>query len=177
MKNWINKRIALNDTWGPGAVDSLTAPLGRMPEFAMRARHLRDAQGQAHCAHFSIDFSSGYLADGWQGVNFIPIGNTPVSGISGLPPWDPSVRDTYRKMIEAAAGTLADSRTERLEAVIPYMAQQGGLGYNRVRLFYVTNAVTGPEPDLVVIKIATHIAIPGTKQARQDGSAQGPPKK
>lgn len=176
MNNWINKRVTLNDTWGPGAIDTLSTPLGKLPEFSLRARHLRDAKGQAQCAHFSIDFSSGYLADGWQGVNFVPMGTQPVSGISGLPPWDPSRRDTYRKMIDAAAGSLGDSRTQRLEGVIPYMGQQGGVGYNRVRLFYVPNAVQGPEPDLVVIKIATHVAIPGTVQARQEGVGQGPPK-
>lgn len=34
---------------------------------------------------------------------------------------------------------------------------------------------TPPIPDLVVIKIATRVAIPGTVQARQDGSGHGPP--
>lgn len=176
MKNWMNKSVKLNDTWGAGAIDSLSTPLGSLPEFSMRARHLRDAKGQRHCAHFSIDFASGYLADGWQGVNFIPMGDKPVSGIFGLPPWDPSQRDTYKNMINAAATSLGDSRTERLEAVIPYIGQQGGVGYNRVRLFYVIKAVKGPDADLVVIKIATHVPIPGTVQARQEGIGHGPPK-
>lgn len=174
MNNWINKTVALNDNWGQGAIDSLSTPLGKQPQFTLRARHLLDAKGQRTCAHFNVDFSSGYLADGWQGVNFIPIGTLAVSGISGLPPWDPSQRDTYRKMIDAASGSLGDSRTQRLEGVIPYMGQQG-IGYNRVRLFYIPNAVQGSEPDLVVVNIATHVSVPGTVQGRQGGYGQGPP--
>jgi len=176
VNSWINKTVSLNDTWGPGATDSLSTPLGGLPEFTLRARHLRDATGQMQCAHFNIDFSSGYLSDGWQGVNFVPLGNTPVTGISGLPPWDPSQRDAYRRMIEAAAGSLSDSRTQRLEGVIPYMGQKGGVGYNRVRLFYVSGAVKGSQPDLVVVKVATHVSIPGTVQGKQEGTGQGPPK-
>jgi hypothetical protein len=173
---WINKSVRVNDSWGPGAIHSLNTPTGQQPEFWLRPRHLRDAQGNSHLAHFSIDFPSGFLADGWQGVNFTPLGTIAVSGISGLPQWDPSLRDRYRQAIEAAAVSLGDSRTLRLEAVIPHLGQNGGVGYNRVRLFYVFNAVQGQIPDLVVIKIATHVAIPGTVQARQDGSGHGPPK-
>jgi len=175
VNNWINKTVALNDSWGQGAIDSLSTPVGKLPQFSLRPRHLLDAKGQRSCAHFSIDFPSGYLSDGWQGVNFIPIGTGAVTGISGLPPWDASQRDTYRNMIQAASGSLCDSRTQRLEAVIPYMGQHG-IGYNRVKLFYVTSAVQGPEPDLVVVMIATHAAVPGTMQARQAGTGQGPPK-
>jgi hypothetical protein len=130
---WINKRVTLNDSWGPGAAHTLTTPLRQQPEFSLRPRYLRDAQGNRQLAHFSIDFPSGFLADGWGGVNFT------------------------------------------LEGVIPHLGPQGGVGYNKVRLFYVSNAVQGPIPDLVVIKIATHVAIPGTVQARQDGSGHGPP--
>ena len=173
MKDWLNKSVRLNDSWGPGAADTLSTPLGQQPEFTFRGRHLRDAKGTRVCGHFSIDFASGYLADGWQGVNLIPIGTAPVTGISGLPPWDPSKRDTYRKMIDAAT-SLSDSRTTRLEGVVPYLGT-GGVGYNKVKLFYITNAVQGPSPDLVVIKVATHIAIPGTVHAKQDGIGHGPP--
>jgi hypothetical protein len=172
---WIHKRVALNDTWGPGAADSLTTPLGRQPEFSLHARYLRDVQGNPQLSHFSIESPSGYLGDGWQGVHFTPAGTVPVTGITGLPPWNPSQRDTYRRVIDAAT-SLADSRTARLEGVIPFLRQQGGgVGYNKVRLFYVVNAVQGPVPDLVVIKIASHVAIPGTVQGRQDGNGQGPP--
>jgi hypothetical protein len=129
---WSNKRVALNDRWGPGADHTLTTPLGQQPEFSLHPRHLRDAQGNPQLAHFSIDFPSGFLADGWQGVNFTPMGTVAVAGISGLPPWDPSQRDTYRKVIDAASVSLGDSRT-------------------------------------------AHVAIPGTVQARQDGTAHGPP--
>jgi hypothetical protein len=172
---WINKRIALNDSWGVGAADSLKTPLGQQPEFALRPRYLRDAQGSQQPAHFTVDFPSGFLADGWQGVNFIPMGTSPVSGISGLPPWDTAQLATYRKVIDAASVNLGDARTSRLEAVIPYLGQNGGVGYNKVRLFYVFDAVQGKVPDLVVVKTATHIAIPGTVQGRQDGTGHGPP--
>ena len=175
MNYWINKTVKVNDSWGPGATDTLRTPLGQLPEFSFRARHLRDAQGNRQLAHFSIDFPSGYLGDGWQGVNFTPMGTIAVAGISGLPPWDPSQRDVYRKAIDAAAASLGDSRTLRLEGVIPHIGQQGAVGYNKVRLFYIANAVQGAMPDLVVIKIATHVAVPGTVQARQDGNGHGPP--
>jgi hypothetical protein len=172
---WINKRVTLNDSWGPGASDTLRTPLGQQPEFSLRPRYLRDAQGKPQLAHFSIEFPSGFLADGWQGVNFVPMGTVDVAGISGLSPWDSSQRDAYRKVIDAASVSLGHSRTQRLEAVIPHLGAQGGVGYNKVRLFYVFNAVQGQIPDLVVIKIGTHVAIPGTMQAPQDGDGHGPP--
>ena len=175
MNYWSNIRVRLNDQWGPGAAHSLATPLGTQPEFVLHPRHLRDGQGGRQLAHFSIDFPSGYLADGWQGVNFVPLGTIAVAGISGLPPWDPPQRDTYRNMIAAAAASLTDSRTLRLEAVIPYLGSPGGVGYNKVRLFYVNDAVQGPIRDLVVIKITTHAAVPGSVQGRQDGDGHGPP--
>lgn len=175
MNYWIDVRVTLNDSWGPGAAHTLRTPLAQQPEFWLRPRYLRDTQGNPQLAHFTIDFPSGFLADGWQGVSFAPLGADPVKGISGLPPWDPSQRDTYRKMIDAAAASLGDSRTLRLEGVVPHL-EQGGVGYNKVRLFYIANAVQDKNmPDLVVIKTATHKAVAGTVQARQDGSGQGPP--
>jgi len=45
-----------------------------------------------------------------------------------------------------------------------------------VRLFYAFNAVEGPIADLVIVKTATLVAIPGTVQVREDGGAQGPPR-
>ena len=176
MNFWSNKRVTLNDSWGPGAAHTLTTPLGQQPEFSLRPLHLRDAQGNPQLAHFSIDFPSGFLADGWRAVNFTPLGTIAVEGITGLAPWDPSQSAAYRTAIDAASVSLGDSRTVRLEAVIPHLGPQGGVGYNKVRLFYVFNAVQGPIPDLVVIKIATHVAIPGTVQARQDGTGHGPPR-
>lgn len=174
MKHWSNTRVRLNDSWGPGAAHTLTTPVGQQPEFSLHPRHLRDPQGNRHLAHFTIDFPSGYLSDGWQGVNFVPLGSIPVAGISGLPTWDTSHRDAYRKKIDAASKSLGDPRTLRLEAVVPYFAH-GGVGYNWVRLFYIFDAVQGPIPDLVVVRIATHSAVPGTVQAKQDGTSQGPP--
>jgi hypothetical protein len=171
---WSNKSVALNDSWGAGAAHTLTTPTGQKPEFSLRPRQLRDPQGNRHLAHFTIDFPSGFMPDGWQAVNFVPLGTVAVAGISGLPPWDPSQQATYRKVIDAAAASLADSRTLRLEGVVPYV-DQGNLGYNKVRLFYVANAVKGPIADLVVVKIATHVVPPGTVQGRQDGTPQGPP--
>ncbi len=175
MDWWINKRVTLNDSWGPGAVHTLTTPTGKQPEFTLRPRHLRGAQGNPQLAHFAIDFPSGFLADGWQGVNFIPLGSVDVTGISGLPPWTAAHSATYRNAIAAAAVSLGDSRTLRLEAVIPYTGPGGGVGYNKVRLFYVSKAVQGPIADLVVVKIATYAAIAGTVQGRQEGEGHGPP--
>jgi hypothetical protein len=101
------------------------------------------------------------------------MGKDPVKDLSGLPPWDPSQRDVYRKAIEAAT-SLGDSRTLRLEGVVPHL-EQGAVGYNTVRLFYISKAVKGSASDLVVVKTATHKSVPGTVQARQEGSGQGPP--
>jgi len=71
---------------------------------------------------------------------------------------------------------LGDSRTVRLEGVIPYLDANGAVGYDTVRLFYAFNAVEGaPIADLVIIKTGTLVAIPGTVQVRQDGGAHGPP--
>lgn len=173
MNYWSYKSVVLNDSWGPGAVHTLTNPTGQKPEFAIHPRYLRDPQGNRHLAHFTIDFPSGLMPDGWQGVNFVPLGSDPVTGISGLPAWNSSQQATYRQAIDNAA-SLSNSRTLRLEAVIPY-TDLGQLGYNKVRLYYVENAVQGPFKDLVVVKIASHVAVPGTVQGRQDGASQGPP--
>ena len=174
MNYWSHKTVTLNDSWGPGAVHTLTTPTGQKPEFIVHPRYLRDPTGNPHLAHFTIDFPSGFMPDGWQGVNFVPLGSVPVAGISGLPPWDPSQQATYRRVIDAASASLSDSRTLRLEAVIPYV-HLGSLGYNKVRLFYIENAVQAPMVDLVVVKIATHVGVPGTVQGRQEGTGQGPP--
>jgi hypothetical protein len=176
VNHWIDKYVRLNDSWGPGSAHTLSTPLGKLPEFSVRPRYLRDREGKSHPAHFWIDFSSGYLADGWQGVNFIPMGKSEVAGITGLPAWDPTHKDTYQTMIEKARGSLDDSRTLRLEGVIPYVGSKG-LGYNCVRLFYVHGAVKGRGngADLVVIRIVTHTGMSGTVQAKQDGTAHGPP--
>lgn len=173
MNYWNYKTVTLNDSWGPGAAHTLTTPTGQKPEFSLHPRHLRDPAGNRYLAHFTIDFPSGFMPDGWQGVNFVPLGSDPVTGISGLPAWNPSQQTIYRQAIDNAA-SLSSSRTLRLEAVIPYV-DQGNLGYNKVGLFYIANAVQGPVPDLVVVKIATHVAAPGTVQGRQNGSGQGPP--
>ena len=174
MNVWINRTIKVRDSWGLGATHSLSTPTGQPPEFSLRPRHLRDAQGSPQCAHFSIDFHSGFLADGWQGVNFIPMGRDPVSGISNLPPWDPGQRDVYQQAINAAASSLDDGRTVRLEGVIPHLGSTG-VGYNKVKLFYVEKAVQGSVPDLIVIRIATHAQPDGSVQGRQTGNGHGPP--
>lgn len=175
MKHWMNTRVALLDSWGAGAAHSLKTPVGRQPEFTLHPRHLRHTDGTSQLAHFTIDFPSGFLADGWQAVNFIPLGSRTVRGIKGLPAWTPSQKTRYRSAIESIADTLADSRTSRLEAVIPYLSKASQVGYNKVRLFYVANAVKGKERDLVVVTIATHVAAKGEVQARQSGSGYGPP--
>jgi len=106
---------------------------------------------------------------------FAPVGSVAVQGIFGLPPWDPSQADVYRNLIESTNNNLGDSRTVRLEGIVPYMDATGTLGYDIVRLYYAFNAVQGASPDLVIIKIATLVAISGTVQIKQDGGAHGPP--
>lgn len=175
VKHWIDTTVTLNDSWGPGAQHSLSTPLGRQPEFSLRARYLRDSKRNQQPAHFSIDFSSGYLGDGWLGVNFVPLGTDPVKGVSGLPPYSKSTRLTYRNMIEAAADYLDCSTTARLEGVVPHMTKNGQIGYNRVKLFYVRKAVKGPIPDLVIVRIQHHQSVPGTVRANQTGNGNGPP--
>jgi len=170
---WANARLRLNDSWGPGAAHTLKTPLGQQPEFWLRPRYLRDPQGNAQLSHFTVDFPSGFLSDGWQGTSFVPMGTDAVTGISGLPPWDPSQRDTYRKMIDAAT-SLSSSKTLRLEGVVSHL-ESAGVGCNQVRLYYVANAVQGRVPDLVVVKTATQRSVLGTVHARQDGSGHGPP--
>jgi hypothetical protein len=175
VKHWMNTRVTLLDSWGAGAAHSLKTPVGHQPEFTLHPRHLRADDGTPRLAHYTIDFPSGYLADGWQGVNFIPLGSTDVRGIRGLPPWTLSRRGRYREAIAAAADELANPKTRRLEAVVPYLGKDGDVGYNKVRLFYAANAVRGKNRDLVVVKIATHAGIKGEVQARQNGDGYGPP--
>jgi hypothetical protein len=173
---WIDRTIVLNDTWGPGAYDVLRAPLACAPEFSLRACYLRDGKGGRTLGQFRAEVASGFLSDGWHGAIFTPIGSVQVAGIAGLPPWDSSQADTYRNIIEGADTNLGDSRTMRLEAAIPYVDANGNVGYDTVRLFYAFNAVKGsPVSDLVIVKTATLVGIPGTVQIRQDGGGQGPP--
>jgi hypothetical protein len=142
----------------------------------MRASYLRDNQGVLQLGQLRAAISSGYLSDGWQSAVFTPVGTIAVKGISGLPPWDPSQAQVYRDVLESPNNNLGDSRTVRLEGVIPYVSADGAVGYDTVRLFYAFNAVQGaPIADLVIIKTATLVAIPGTVQVRQDGVAHGPP--
>ena len=172
----MNTRVTLVDTWGPGASHTLHTPLGKHPEFTLHARHLRNVDGTPQLAHFTVDFPSGYLADGWQGVNFIPLGTRDFRGIKGLPPWTPAQKARYRRAIDSAADDLSKSQTRRLEAVVPYLGERGGVGYYRVRLFYLFNAVRGKIKDLVVVQTAPHIAVNGQVQARQGtGTGSGPP--
>jgi hypothetical protein len=173
---WINKSIRLNDSWGAGANDVLRSPLGSAPEFSLRPRYLRDARATRQICQLRAEVSSGYLSDGWQGAVFTPMGTMEVKGIFGLPPWDPSQAETYRKLIEGPTNNLGDSRTVRLEGAIPYVDANGVVGYDTVRLFYAFNAVEGAAvADLVIVKTATLVAIPGAVQVRQDGGGHGPP--
>jgi hypothetical protein len=173
---WINKTITLSDSWGAGANDVLRSPLGSAPEFSLRPRYLRDTRGGKQLGQLRAEVSSGYLSDGWQGAVFTPVGTVQVKGIFGLPPWDPSQADTYRNLIEGPNNNLGDSRTVRLEGAIPYVDATGAVGYDTVRLFYAFNAVEGaPQADLVIIKTATLVGIPGAVQVRQDGGGHGPP--
>ncbi len=130
--------------------------------------------GKSQPAHFSVDFSSGYLDDGWWGVNFVPMGSQAITSISNLPPWSAAQKDHYRTVIDAHANDFADSKAARLEGVVPYVAQ-GVVGYNKLMLFYLAKAVNGPDPDLVVVRVASHLTPAGKVQARQDGTGHGPP--
>ena len=176
MNCWKDKTIALSDSWGPGANDVLNAPLGCAAEFSLRPRYLRDSKGTLHIGQFEAVCASGFMGDGWTGAVFTPVGTQPLAGITGLPPWDKSQSAMYRDLIEGSNNNLADSRTQRLEGVIPYVDANGAVGYDTVRLFYAFNAVRGaPVADLVVVKTATLVGIAGTVQIRQDGGAHGPP--
>ena len=176
MNAWIDKTIKLNDSWGAGAADVLYAPLGCAVEFSLRGHFIRDNKGGRQLGQLRAEISSGYLCDGWQSALFTPVGTVPVKGLYGLPPWDPSQADTYRNMIEGPNTNLGDSRTVRLEGVIAYADGSGGVGFDIVRLFYAFNAVGGSAcADLIVVKTATLVAIPGTVQVRQDGGGHGPP--
>jgi len=112
---WKDKTIKINDSWGPGANEVLHVPLGCAPEFSMRERYLRDNKGANQLGQLSAAISSGYLSDGWQSATFTPVGTIGVTGISGLPPWDPSQAQVYRDMIQSPNNNLGDSRTLRLE--------------------------------------------------------------
>jgi hypothetical protein len=172
---WSNSRVILNDAWGTSPPDILQNPLGKLAEFTLRPRHLRDGTGALQLAHFTIDFQSGHLADGWQGAAFTPMGTTAVTGISGLPPWDPSKRDTYRQAIDAVKSKLSEPRALRLEGIVPFLAKNGAVGYDAVKLFYFASAVQGAKADLVVVKTDALAAPPGTVRGSQDGIGHGPP--
>ena len=176
MKYWINKRVALLDSWGPGLAHTLKTPIGDQPEFTLHPRHLRDSNGAPQVAHFTIDFPSGFLADGWQGVNFIALGAKECRAIKGLPPWAPSQRTRYRNAIASAADELSNPKTRRLEGVVSYLGDGGVVGYYTVRLFYISNAVRGRNGNLVVVSAAPHSGVKGQVQARQGNSnGYGPP--
>lgn len=174
MNCWIDKTVKLNDSWGPGAANVLQAPLGCPAEFSLRGRYIRDVKGRWQLGQLRAEIASGYLCDGWQNAVFTPVGVNAVTGISGLPVWDPSQAETYRKAINGPDHNLGDSRTARLEAVIAYADADGVVGFDTVRLYYASDAVQG-SADLVIVKTATHTGIPGTVQVRQDGGAHGPP--
>lgn len=175
MDCWINTRVTINDSWSVGPVDLLKAPIGKSAEFSLRPRYLRDSSGRRQLSHFTVDYPSGYMSDGWQGASFVPRGTAPVTGIKGLPAWNPKHSATYRDAI-GAADSLDMSDTLRLEGVIPFLGKNGGVGYDTVRIYYVFDAVTDGEiPDLVVVKTSPLVGVPGTVSARQDGAGQGPP--
>jgi len=171
---WSNSRVILNDVWGASPPDILQNPLGKFAEFTLRPRHLRDGTGSLQLAHFTIDFQSGHLADGWQGASFTPMGTTAVTAISGLPPWDPSKRDTYRQSIDAAKSVLSEPRALRLEGIVPFLGKNG-VGYDTVKLFYLANAVQGATKDLVVVTTTVMAGAAGSVRGSQDGSSHGPP--
>jgi hypothetical protein len=173
---WLNTTVTLNDSWGAGPVNILQGPLPVKAEFSLRPLYLRDAKGVLQVGQFQLDHPSGFLDDGWQQSVFTPRGTNAVTGISGLPPWDPSQAEVYRDMIDGPGTNLGDSGTLRLEGVIPFLGADGSVGFDVVRLYYVVNAVQGgPIPDLVVVKTAPLIGIAGAVQALQQGSGQGPP--
>jgi len=175
VKCWLNKTITLNDAWGVGPTLITTPPMKVLPEFSLRPRYLRGASGAYHLAQFSLEHSSGHLPDGWHSTVFTPKGTEAVTGISGLPPWDPANPDAYRSVIDGPGNNLGLSTTMRLEGTVPFVAK-GVVGYDTVCLFYIPAAVQDPaNPDLVVLRTAALAAGSNTLAARQQGTAQGPP--
>ena len=177
MKKWIDTTVTLNDCWGPAEKTILKAPSGRRPEFRLRARALPDSQGRRQPVQLIVEIAPGSLVEGWAGAVFTPLGTVPVSGLKGLPPWDASHAGAYRKAIEGGGTNIGDSRTLRLEGVVPFVDADGSIIYDTVRLYFAENAVQGGDvPHLVVVKTAFLPGTRGTVQARQDGGGQGPPK-
>jgi len=173
----MDKTVTLNDCWGLAAKTILKSPGGWRPEFRLRARALPDSHGRRQPVQLVAEIAPGYLAEGWAGAVFTPLGTIPVSGIKGLPPWDASTADQYRKVIDGGSTNIGDSRTLRLEGVVPFVNADGSIIYDTVRLYFAENAVQGGDaPHLVVVKTAILAATSGTVQARQDGAGQGPPK-
>jgi hypothetical protein len=162
------------DVWGAGADHSLKPKNGKPLDFWLQAQTLPNPGGNPYTVNYTVD-PTGSIPEGWKSVIFTPMGKNPVQGISKLPAWEEKQRAHYRKAIEDAHDNLCDSRTERLESIIPYVDEHGQLGYNAVRLFYVPDARQGPTPHLFVIKTATFKLGDGTVQACQDGSGHGPP--
>jgi hypothetical protein len=166
--------VAICDAWGAGADHSLKPSNGEPLDFRLQAQTLPNPEGGDYVVNYAVDPRSNVPA-GWKGAIFTPVGKDPVQGIRKLPDWDDTKRDEYRKAVDDAYDNLCDSRTERLESIIPYVDENGQLGYNAVRLFYVPNVRTNPPKHLFVIKTATFKLGDGTVQACQDGSAHGPP--
>jgi hypothetical protein len=167
-------RVVIVDTWGPGKAHSLTPPLKGNLEFWLRPRFIQGADGSSHLADYSIEFSRGRAPDEWAGAIFTPMGTEDVRQINRLPAWDPSHQQKYQDVINSAKDELCDSRTQRLETIVPFV-DDGGVGYNYLRLFWVKDARPGPTTHLIVIKTATHALAKGSVQGRQDGSGHGPP--
>lgn len=169
------ERVAISDKWGAGADHSLGTPLGKLPEFWLRPRHIWSPDGKKrHLVNYTVDFASGFLADGWVGAVFTPMGKEPVK-IDSLPDWSESQRGAYQNTINKADGSLCDSRTERLESIIPYVSKDGKLGYNVVKIFYLPHVRKSPTEHVYIIRIQTHKLADGSVQGQQDGTAHGPP--
>jgi len=176
VKEWIDKTVTLNDCWGLAANTILKAPSGSRPEFRLRARALPDSHGRRQPVQLVVEIVPGFMMEGWAGAVFTPLGTVAVSGIKGLPPWDTSNADQYRKVIEGGGTNIGDSRTLRLEGVVPFVNADGGIIYDTVRLYFAENAVQGGNvPHLAVVKTAVLAGSGGAVQARQDGGAYGPP--
>ena len=174
MKNWIDKTITLNDSWGPASKTILFAPGGGRPRFTLRARTIRNGGGHLVVAQLECEADADGIAGGWHGAIFTPTGSAPLTGVKGLQAFNPTTAKHYRDLLEGGTTNLGDSRTERLEGVVPYINASGKVEYDTVRLYFAENAVSGGSPHLVVVKTSQY-GSNGQVKARQDGVAHGPP--
>lgn len=170
MSIWDNRKITLNDCWGPAAQTILRSANGGRPAFTLRPVTTGSASG---AAQYVVEVAVGEMVPGWAGVIFTATGTVPFAGLENLPQWDPSQESRYRQQI--ANSNCDQSGTTRLEGLVPFTSN-GAPAYDVVCLYYASGVVvSGPYPDLVVVRSTLLAAGAGVVRALQDGTAHGPP--